>query len=80
MRYEKMIMKGIVFVLIILFFVGFVSTNTSSKASISTEIPMKQWEKTYGDPTDDLAASVIQTSDGGYIIAGSSEFHCATFC
>jgi len=29
-----------------------------------------QWNKTYGEPTADGANSVIQTSDGGYAIAG----------
>lgn len=29
-----------------------------------------QWNKTYGGANDDLAYSVIQTSDGGYAIAG----------
>jgi predicted secreted protein len=29
-----------------------------------------QWNKTYGEPTEDGANSVIQTSDGGYAIVG----------
>ncbi|MFC1925922.1 glycohydrolase toxin TNT-related protein [Chloroflexota bacterium] len=32
----------------------------------------KQWEKTYGGDGDDKAFSVIQTADGGYIVAGYS--------
>jgi hypothetical protein len=31
------------------------------------------WVKTYGCPYDDVATSVQQTKDGGYIIAGSSQ-------
>jgi hypothetical protein len=31
-----------------------------------------QWQKTYGGTADDVAHSVIQTSDGGYIVAGKS--------
>ena len=31
------------------------------------------WQKTYGGNLDDVANSVQQTSDGGYIIAGDSE-------
>ncbi len=31
-----------------------------------------QWQKSLGGITDDYAASIIQTTDGGYIVAGSS--------
>jgi predicted secreted protein len=31
-----------------------------------------QWNKTYGEPTADGANSIIQTSDGGYALAGYS--------
>ncbi len=31
-----------------------------------------QWQKVYGGSNDDIAASIIQTSDGGYLIAGES--------
>ena len=30
------------------------------------------WQKTYGGPADDMAASVEQTTDGGYIVSGST--------
>ena len=30
----------------------------------------KEWDKTFGDSSEDLGKSVQQTSDGGYIIAG----------
>ena len=46
----------------------------------SAETPMKRWEKTYGGPTNDWACSVILTSDGGFIIAGSTESRSAAFC
>jgi hypothetical protein len=32
-----------------------------------------QWAKTYGEIDDDLAFSVQQTSDGGYIVAGGTD-------
>ncbi|MGD0954718.1 MAG: hypothetical protein ABR985_20425 [Methanotrichaceae archaeon] len=30
----------------------------------------KQWDKTFGGPKDDVGMSVVQTRDGGYIVAG----------
>ena len=33
-------------------------------------LPILTWEKTYGGRSDDLASSLIQTTDGGYAIAG----------
>jgi hypothetical protein len=41
----------------------FVATSTGINRS---------WIKTFGGPNDDLAGSVQQTSDGGYIIAGNT--------
>ena len=32
----------------------------------------KQWDKRFGGPDDDMQSSVLQTSDGGYILGGSS--------
>jgi len=32
-----------------------------------------QWEKAYGGTKNDVAYSVVQTSDGGYVVAGYSE-------
>jgi uncharacterized delta-60 repeat protein len=31
-----------------------------------------EWQRTYGGPDDDSAQSIQQTSDGGYIVAGST--------
>jgi len=39
------------------------------KLSLAGEI---EWQRTYGGSEDDVAYSVHQTSDGGYIIAGST--------
>jgi hypothetical protein len=42
-----------------------IKTNSSGNLS---------WQKTFGGVNDDMAWSVQQTTDGGYIIAGSTEF------
>jgi len=31
-----------------------------------------EWQKAYGGSSDDIAHSILQTSDGGYIVAGST--------
>jgi hypothetical protein len=36
----------------------------------SSSIAFADWDKTYGTPSQELASSVDQTTDGGYIIAG----------
>ncbi|MGD0027954.1 MAG: hypothetical protein ABSC91_03335 [Candidatus Bathyarchaeia archaeon] len=35
------------------------------------------WNQTYGGPKDDIAYSVVQTSDGGYVLAGYTESYGA---
>jgi len=38
--------------------------------NIENQDQQKGWEKTYGGRKDDLAYSIQQTNDGGYIVAG----------
>ena len=40
------------------------------KKSISDILPDITWEKTYGGSDSDWATSLIQTTDGGYTVAG----------
>ena len=37
------------------------------------QAPAIEWQKSFGGSADDKAVSAIQTNDGGYIIAGSTE-------
>jgi hypothetical protein len=36
-----------------------------------------QWDKKFGGPSEDLARSIVQTSDGGYALAGYTESYGA---
>ncbi|MCJ7578957.1 MAG: hypothetical protein MUP98_00300, partial [Candidatus Aminicenantes bacterium] len=54
-------MKGKIFAIFcFLIFTSFLTLNA-------------QWVKTYGGSKDDYASSILQTFDGGYIVAGSSK-------
>ena len=41
--------------------------------AVPSEAPATEWTRTYGDANYDGAASVVQTSDEGYAIAGSTK-------
>ena len=55
-----------------------ISTDSSFQATETTKplqdslTEMVTWEKTYGGSADDMAFSIIQTTDGGYVVAGST--------
>jgi hypothetical protein len=42
----------------------------SGPVLLSGELPEVEWEVVLGGPSNDLANSVLQTADGGYIVAG----------
>jgi predicted secreted protein len=47
--------------------------HASNSFLISYVPPPVEWNKTYGGVANDDAYSVVQTSDGGYVVAGSTD-------
>jgi TolB-like protein len=45
---------------------------TSTWSAAHTVVILSRWTRTYGGPEQDLGSSAQQTSDGGYLIAGST--------
>lgn len=41
-------------------------------------VPVEQWNKTFGETVSDIAYSVQQTSDGGYVLAGTAQSYNAS--
>jgi hypothetical protein len=46
--------------------------SPAGSSSVSFTAPQMEWNRTYGGIGEDVAYSVVQTSDGGYALAGSS--------
>jgi hypothetical protein len=46
------------------------TSHSEAMGNITLSYPLAQWKETYGGSQDDVAKCVIQTSDGGYALAG----------
>jgi|GEM_PF-2734671 len=49
------------------------TTTVSSTTTTTISTGTRQWIKTYGGDSADEAYSILQTKDGGYIVAGSTQ-------
>ena len=54
-----------------------VGLGTSPLLAADNTPPETEWEKTFGGSNQDIAYSVQQTTDGGYIIAGWTDSYGA---
>ena len=51
----------------------FKTFTINMKTEVEDLLPMLTWDKTYGEIGNDWASSLIQTTDGGYAVAGRTE-------
>jgi hypothetical protein len=61
----------------IVFILGITALPLLLLAGIAGAVPVDEWNKTFGGAGNDTAHSVLQTSDGGYILAGWTESYGA---
>lgn len=66
---SKVIMGIVLTVLLI----GTLSWAFSIRQAEAVEPPATEWNKTYGGADYDYAESIVETSDGGYVLAGYTE-------
>jgi len=56
--------------MLVLLLTSMLTLPFNTQQVIASTPPQTQWSKTYGGTSDDKAFSVVQTSDGGYALAG----------
>ena len=59
--------KRIIFISLLLSLIGLMCLFVFAEKEV---LPIITWDKTYGGSGDDWAYSLIQTTDGGYAVAG----------
>ena len=65
---------------IVLLCIVMFSTLTFASIGCASGTPHKeQWNRTFGGPNDEMAHSIQQTSDGGYIFAGTTDSYGTSF-
>jgi len=63
-------MKKTVSTMILIMLIGILMLPFNIQQAKSSEPPATEWSRTYGGASEEIAWSIIQTSDGGYAIAG----------
>ena len=58
--------------LLLLIFISMLTLAINIKLVESPTPPETEWARTYGGTDEDLANSVAQTDDGGYVLAGQT--------
>jgi len=61
--------KRIIFISLLLSLIGLMCLFVFAEKEV---LPIITWDKTYGGSSDDWAYSLIQTTDGGYAVAGET--------
>ena len=58
--------------MLMLLLIGILALASSIQRANGAEPPATEWTKAYGGANSEVARSVIQTSDGGYLLAGET--------
>ena len=61
--------KRIIFILFLLSLTGLMCLNVFAEKEV---LPIITWDRTFGGSDNDVARSLIQTTDGGYAVAGDT--------
>jgi len=69
--------KGVSSIVIIVIVIAAMVLLLSFEAVRASATPDSEWSETFGGGDNDVAFSVIQTSDGGYALAGWTESYGA---
>jgi hypothetical protein len=67
-------MKKVFGIMMILLIAGTLALVPKGGRASSSESPTIDWSKTYGGTNDDLAYALVQTVDGGYALAGHTNY------
>ena len=59
--------KRIIFISLLLSLIGLMCLFVFAEKEV---LPIITWDKTYGGSSNDMAYTLIQTTDGGYAVAG----------